>query len=67
MCEKLYEKISPNAYIQEVIITGYAGSDLSDIVSESFNWFMHQTKVRKCSVVHLNGVAVVFERKGDDI
>ena len=51
-------------YIEEVIIKGYAGSDIDKILLSAFSWMRDHKEVKKAYVNHLNGYNVIIERNG---
>jgi len=55
-----------NVYIKEVEFAGLPGGMVADSVKEVFEWFYtgKGKDVQRCTLRHLNGVKVLFEREG---
>ncbi len=51
-----------NSYAKEVVIEVFPGSTVDESVKEVFNWFYNQHEIDKCTMPHVNGVSVIFER-----
>jgi hypothetical protein len=51
--------------IDNVELSVRYGSNIDEALEETFAWFYPNKDIKKCTLCHLNGIAVTFERECD--